>query len=239
MLYTQASTGYKSGGFNSRPFNLEQLVGYGPEEVVAYEAGIKSQFFDRKLTLNLTGFYNDYDGRVVTVQGVDSNGLPFSRPANVGTAVIKGLEVEAEARPIDGMLLDASLGYINFKSPQLPGLKPSGVPDWTASAGIQQRISVGDSVGTLTPRLDWTYRSRVFFDAQNNPLAATPGRSIFNGRITWEHPDSDWSASLSVSNIGNKLYYINKFTKIALGQGIVEGQPARQREWALTVKRRF
>jgi iron complex outermembrane receptor protein len=176
---------------------------------------------------------------VVTVQGVDSGGLPFSRPANVGTAVIKGFEAEAQARPIRGMLIDASVGYVHFESPQLPGLRPAGVPEWTASAGIQHEFDLGGSAGTLTPRADWYYRSEVFFDAQNNPLAATPGRSLFNARLTWEHPDSDWSAALSVTNLGNHFHYINMFTKLALGQGIVEGQPARPREWALTVKRNF
>lgn len=79
----------------------------------------------------------------------------------------------------------------------------------------------------------------MFYDTRNNPLSATPGRSLLNARLTWDTADGDWSVALSGTNLTDKEYYINKFYKLNLGQGTIEGQPGRPLEWALTVRRVF
>ncbi|MGK4422046.1 TonB-dependent receptor domain-containing protein, partial [Klebsiella pneumoniae] len=78
IAYASYSTGFKGGGTNPRPFfgpnpfgpgstcgttdapapNC-QLRSFGPEELKAYEVGIKSTFLDRRITLNLSGYIND------------------------------------------------------------------------------------------------------------------------------------------------------------------------------------
>ena len=60
MGYMQFSTGTKGGGINPRPFTPAQVGAFGPEKLYAYEAGVKSQLFDRHVRLNLAAFYNDY-----------------------------------------------------------------------------------------------------------------------------------------------------------------------------------
>ena len=61
---------------------------------------------------------------------------------------------------------------------------------------------------------------------------------MFNGRLTYQTADRDWSLALSVTNLFDKFYYLTKFDNSGLF-GTVSGTPARPREWALTVKRRF
>ncbi len=60
MTYVQYSTGFKGGGISPRPYFPEQILGFGPEELNAYEFGWKSRFFNRKLQANGAVFYNDY-----------------------------------------------------------------------------------------------------------------------------------------------------------------------------------
>ena len=56
-LYAKYSTGYRAGGFNSRSITYSA---YDPEEITMYEAGMKSEFFDHRLRVNVKGYAGDY-----------------------------------------------------------------------------------------------------------------------------------------------------------------------------------
>src|SRR3546814_12467390 len=66
MGYVSYNRGYKSGGFNLLDVGaLNRPTGhvspsYNPEIVDAYEVGLKSDLFDRRLRLNVAAFYYDY-----------------------------------------------------------------------------------------------------------------------------------------------------------------------------------
>src|SRR5690606_21797259 len=62
MTYLSFSTGYKAGGVTPRPYVPQQVRGFGPEELEAWEFGLKSRLFDRRLQANVALFYNDYIG---------------------------------------------------------------------------------------------------------------------------------------------------------------------------------
>ena len=62
MTYVQFATGFKGGGISPRPYFPQQVRGFGPEELEAYELGMKSRWFDRRLQANVAIFYNDYLG---------------------------------------------------------------------------------------------------------------------------------------------------------------------------------
>ncbi len=59
MVYAGYSRGYKGGGFNP-PVTGDPNSAFDPETVNAFEIGSKNTFFDRRLTLNLTGFHYKY-----------------------------------------------------------------------------------------------------------------------------------------------------------------------------------
>jgi iron complex outermembrane receptor protein len=48
-----------------------------------------------------------------------------------------------------------------------------------------------------------------------------------------------WEAALEVTNLFDNYYYLTSFNLSAVGTGFWKVQPARPREWALTVTRRF
>lgn len=237
MVYTQVATGFRSGGFNPRPFTAAQLVSFGPEELTSYELGAKTELFDRTLRLNVALFYSDYQDRIRNEQSVDADGLPFARPMNVGEATVEGIEVEIEARPIDGLLLTAMYGFAEVDYDELEGRQNPGLPEHTMSASAQYEFLF--SKGQLTPRIDWTYQSEVFYDIENTSIGREGATSLLNARLTWDTADGDWSVAFAVTNLTDKEYYVNRFPKLALGQGTVEGQPGRPREWSVSVKRRF
>ena len=157
---------------------------------------------------------------------------------------VKGLEAEIEARPIEGLLINLSGGYTKFDAPDLknnPAVvnkDPVFVPEWTGSAGIAYDIDMRPLGGKVTPRLDALYQSSLAFNS-TSAVARVPGRTVFNGRITYTNDDNDWMVAVGATNLFNKRYYYNIFDLTAFGQPTTEGQPGRPREWYLTVKKSF
>ena len=246
MLYAQVATGFKGGGINPRPSAADQVLTFGPEKVTTYEGGFKSQLFDRRLRLNGAVFLNDYaDIQLVRYQCPDSVVISCSVPSNAGNAEIFGFELETFIEPIDNLQIDGSLGYLDFDYTEITNPATLVTEDmiapfiskWQASAGVQYVAELA-SGASLTPRLDWSYRSDFFYNSINNPYNLIDGYNLVNGRLTFDSPDRAWSISAAVTNIFDKFYYTGKAENIG-SFGVVTGNPGRPREWSISVRRSF
>ncbi|MCW3837637.1 TonB-dependent receptor [Sphingomonas canadensis] len=257
MAYAQFSTGFKGGGINPRPFFPAQALPHGPETLDAYEAGFKSDFFDRKVRLNASAFINKYNDILVSVSSCPLTGAPATPcalPLNAGKATVKGFETELSLRPVRGLSIDASLAYLNFKYTSISaiaatagiGLEDKGVyiSPWQWSIGAQYQIEA--PFGTITPRVDMTHED-AFNRNANNVDAATggvdvfglvQGRTLVNARLSFVPEGSDWEFSAEVRNLTDKFYYTDIFDNRGSTNSI-QGSPAEPRTWALTIKRRF
>jgi iron complex outermembrane receptor protein len=256
MLYASYATGFTAGGINGRPFDTHlDIFPYQPEDVKAYEAGFKSELFDRRLRLNGDLYFSDY----TNIQVGMSCFLQFSNPAclhpltifftgNGGHAHIKGFELEAEAHPVPGWMINASAGYTDFKyvtiDPQAAGSitlnsPDGGVPKFTFNIGTQYDIHMGDH-GTLTPRFDLTYNSTIHFNVFNTvtEFGKQPAYALVNARITWRDPMNRWSVSGAVTNLTDETYFTGKFDS-RTGFGYATGTVAEPREFTITVRRNF
>lgn len=82
MAYASASTGFRLPTFNARPFQPSQVTQISGEDVIAYELGLKTDWFDNRLRVNLAGFYTDYKTRPASLAGQEyqlgPNGQPLS-----------------------------------------------------------------------------------------------------------------------------------------------------------------
>jgi iron complex outermembrane receptor protein len=195
--------------------------------------------------VNISAFINKYKDIVFTnVSTVNS--VTNATPVNAGDADMKGVEVEATASP--GRRVDhrrfGQLARLPADPDRATGATIRGItlgnkapyaPEWKFGAGVQYAFAVGDA-GTITPRVDVNYQSSFFSNIDNNPLAKVDGYAIANGRLTFEDASRDWQFSVSVTNMFNKFYYLNK---IRYPIGIVVGQPALPREWKVSVRRSF
>lgn len=184
LFYAQVSTGYRAGGVNPRPFYASQATAFKPETITAYEAGFKSDLFGRKLRLNVSAFFNDYKNIILSSvncldlatagPGGTSQATPCLRPSNVGSAHVKGFEVETLIRPIDNFTIDGSLSYLDFKYQSVDtastGVTKDDVtpytPKWKAAFGVQYDFQ--DVLkGTVTVRFDGAYQSKIYTEAAN------------------------------------------------------------------------
>jgi iron complex outermembrane receptor protein len=95
-------------------------------------------------------------------------------------------------------------------------------------------------MGILTPRVDVTWQSTIHFSATEltDPLANQPSYGLVNARLTWRPIDGKWTLSGAVTNLGNKLYYTQKFDGLT-SFGTATGQVGMPREFTVSIRRSF
>ncbi|GGF70694.1 TonB-dependent receptor [Alteromonas lipolytica] len=103
MAYFTWSKGYKAGGINGGAANAMVVsTEIQPEKVMAYELGSKSQLLDKKLQLNVSAFYYQYDD----MQYIQEDPIPYSGGlGNIPEANIWGAEFEALWTTMDDNLV--------------------------------------------------------------------------------------------------------------------------------------
>ncbi len=234
LTYASASTGYKSGGFNGSFLGTDaslipaQLKAINPETVTAYEVGIKSSFFDRRLTLNVAGFYNDYKNMQVFLL-VNEGGIGVNILTNAKAAHTEGFDIQALARPIQNLTLNAQVGLLNtrldgavngqFVSNQLPL-----APRTTAALGFDYKIPVGDNAVNL--QFNASYKSHQYFDTTNDPYTTQSAYWLENVRLAYAFNDTHWEVAAFAHNLADTHYYVDAFdlSFVGLIQG-VRGAP--------------
>ena len=140
LAYVTYNTGFKSGGFNSVS---PATPAYQPEKLKAYEVGLKSEVFDRRLRLNASGFYYDYTNLQV-IQFVNS----IQTVTNGPKAEIYGLDVDVEASLSTGLRLSGGfeLKHSTFTS------YPNAVIGALRAGGVGATLTPGDATGNRLPQ---------------------------------------------------------------------------------------
>ena len=213
MIYATYSEGFKGGGYTQRIFPPEpSLPSFRPESVVSYEAGFKAMALDNRLRFNAAAFYTDYRDMQLLVSDGSRVG-PFI--SNAGKARIQGFEAEMNLAPAEGWRFNAAVGLTDAKFKDLAGgvqgltlaSKFVLISKWTISASGEKEIDLADA-GSLTPHVDWSYRSGFFTNASgiNTPELYQPGYSVFNANLRWQNAAENYSLTIGVDNIGDNKF---------------------------------
>lgn len=229
----------------------DQALAFEPETLTTYEIGFKSDFLDRRVRLNGAAFLNKYEDIILGKLICPESSLPSPclRPENIGSADVKGLELEAGLYPVDGLSIDASLAILDFKytSPATNGILDGSAipqdgitpytPELTYSFGIQYDHEM--AIGTVSGRFDGSFQDDVFTNSENTSWGVVDGRFIGNARLSYTTADEDWRVALEVQNVFDKYYFLSVSDATANSLGIVSGVPGLPRTWSLAVERRF
>jgi iron complex outermembrane recepter protein len=240
MTYASFSKGFKSGGFTQRVFPPQAIIpSVGPEKVTVYEAGFKSSFLDRRVRFNAAAFYTDY--KDLQIQGFTPETGIAPVYTNAASARVQGFEAELAISPGSGWFIEAGLGYLDPKYKRLSpdaalfGLTLDSdferVSKWSVTAAVQKDFDLGDDIGTVRPRLDWSYRSRFYNDASNIDQIAQPGYSVFNTTVTFLSPEEKWTLTGGVNNLFDKDFIHSAIWNTATP--FFNVVPTRGREWYL------
>lgn len=234
MMYASASRGYLSGG---NIIGLAQI--YNPEGAWSYEAGLKSNFFDHRLQLNLAAYQMDLTDLQVFIQSGTA-----SRLDNAGAARVRGLEIEASAVPIDNLRIDLTATLtdgvyeeyitgdgrfgippagctINGNQCNFAGNKLNATPPYTVNLGAEYMFET--SFGTITPHADIFWSGEVFFLPDNIAQARQAPYHRTDLRLTWIDPTDRWRVDAFVKNLEDDDIISNDgLQSISLGQQLLE-----------------
>jgi len=251
LAYASYSTGFTAGGFNPRPlFPADAALSFGTETAAAWELGLKSEWLERRLRLNVAAFFTEIDDVQMMVSGCPV-GCRTTSPFyydNGGDAEIEGFEIELDALPVPELLITAYIGHTDAEWVRFnEAAVPIGVtldspqfksPEWNAGASIQYEFDLGRG-GTLTPRVDASYRSTAYFGAdRETPELRQDAFTLINVRLTWQPVSEHWSVAAALTNLTDEIYYYNMLDQRNVF-GTALGQVARPREWSATVTYRF
>ena len=106
--------GFKSGSFSvATPAVTGINNAFGDEKVSGGELGLKSRLLDRRLAVNVAGYYYNYDGLQVGVISPPLDGVPIIQTVNAATARTYGIDLDAKFRPesITGLDLNGSANW--------------------------------------------------------------------------------------------------------------------------------
>ncbi len=231
LAYALVSTGFKSGGFTGSPSTAQQATTpFGKETARNYEAGIKSDLFNRRARLNISVFWTQIEGLQVTrfFQPVGSTFGEFITE-NAGKARSRGVEIELTALLADGLEVGANYAYLDAEFRRFTG-QPSIAPDGSILEpgqfnGNELRESPPHSAsgyvqythrldwGEITARIDGRFRDRMFFDPSNNPISRADAHDVWDARLAWRSPDQHWELALWGKNIFEEKYITHLFTQ--------------------------
>ncbi len=247
--YASYSRGYRAGSFNGLAYqDISQVFFVEPENIDAFEVGIKSRLMDNRVQLNAAAFYYDYKNQqIAEIVGATS----FLRSVN---GRVFGAEAELDWQVSDTLLVEVNGGYLDTRYDDNQSFTPGGLdvggnefpnaPNVTAQAGATWTMWEDDN-SNLTLRADAQYMGEYFFDPFNNygqdpcdqpgqgltVLLASPELAcgnpdyvLLNGRLTYER--DNYSISAYARNITDKFYFTYGLNLNAFFQDyLVRGEP--------------
>ncbi|WP_144097569.1 TonB-dependent receptor [Croceicoccus sediminis] len=194
LAYASYNRGVKSGGF-SLGTTVSANEPYDPEKLDAYEVGLKTELFDRRIIFNTAAFYYDFQniqfqrvlaGSVVTVNGP--------------SAKVYGLEAEITGRVTPELSIHANGNYLHSRIGDFP------------NAPNVNRLPNGRN-GFGIPPCDLSDPACVPYNAKGNRLPYAPkftGNIGFNYRIPLDSGNVKISSNLlytgfTYSELDNRL----------------------------------
>ena len=239
-LYTTISKGFKSGGVTR--FGTEGIP-YDPEIVWNYEVGVKADLLNNRLRVNAAVFYMDWSDMHVSFlvpQLGESAGGTFV--SNADSASSKGVEVSVTALPVDNLVVNFNLGYLdaeldkatvfirdnvcNHRPPStecnhvLDGRTTPMSPEWTMSADAEYTFNIAPAYDGFA-RVEWTYRDKVDRTQVEDLLKpdgfpwSVPSYDFFNVRAGIRH--EDFTITGYAENVFNNHFYQNAYRKAWAG----------------------
>jgi iron complex outermembrane recepter protein len=246
MLYFSVTRGYKSGGLNYGADTLASLT-FEPETITSYEVGAKTQWFDRRLRLNLTAFTYDYKN--LQVESLISPAVVAI--GNAATARAKGLELEINGKPTPNWQLTGNLTLLDATYSSFPnaavaaGLVPyvESLPQYNATTGTfnasGNRLSAAPRVTTflavqrswdlnggdsIYARAEYYWQDRVYYDPTNVDVQSQGPYGLINTFVGYNTANGLWRVQLWGKNLADKSYVISAVAN-GLGPSGLVGAP--------------
>jgi len=254
FAFGTVSTGFKSGAFQEQPGSaVLARTPTSPERLTNYEIGLKTDWFGRKLRVNVSAFWMDYrDFQTIKVVPDLSQGPVGTRvTVDSADATIKGVESEFVVQPTDWF--DATVRY-TYLHPhftrfiQTAGFDAAGNPTFVDGAGNRMSRTPKHAVnamiglqssrdaawGWLRAEVTADYQSDAFENNINDFKEYRKPRTLWDASLTY-HLDDRYSVQLWGRNLTDKVYRIWQ-TNGGFYQYVQYGAP---RQFGVTLRAKF
>ncbi|MBB4630833.1 TonB-dependent receptor [Sphingosinicella soli] len=223
--YFTYSQGYKSGGYNEQAMSATSALPFREETADSFELGFKTETADRRFRFNAAAFYVRYDDlqRDAVVPFTDPiTGLPGqeTKTTNAGKAEVYGLELEASAAPVDGLTLNAALGYQKAKylefltdidgdgiNDDASNLELRNVPKWTANFAVNYAFPEQDW-GQVTVNADVNYQTDYQTTTLNSDFTIGQSRTLLGTSLQWNDPTETYRVAIYARNLLDETYRV-------------------------------
>lgn len=250
MGYVMFSRGFKPGGFSANiTQSATQIKPFKPEQVLTYEGGFKSMFFDRRLRFNAAGFYYDYrDQQVLGTILVPPYGA-LGGYVNAPRSYVYGAEFDMQVTPFRGLNLTQNFGYQHGVYSRFSSLNRQATTNQFNATGIWSPVNTtydGYSMGlanlTLSGAATYTWNVlhdyKMTFDADYNYRGAqtqpqhigdggiyrAPAYFLINSFLEFSAPKQHWSVAVYGQNLADRRYWLSGGTQ-ATFYGVMPGLP--------------
>ncbi|MRW89236.1 TonB-dependent receptor [Duganella sp. FT80W] len=183
-VYTSVSKGFRLGGANVYVPSVtcagdlqdqgltDAPIAYAPDSLWSYEVGSKSRFLNNHVSLNADVFYVKWKN---IQQAVYMPNCGYTYNANAGNATTKGFEFDIKAKPMPGLTLSLSAGYVkavlsddsgiaNGVVGAVAGARIQGVPNYNAALNATYNFSAWDMPAFVMGGMQWVGSSRGTLD---------------------------------------------------------------------------
>jgi iron complex outermembrane recepter protein len=233
MGYVSYNHGFKSGIFNTYLIFSNPAPAVNPEYIDAYEAGLKTELFDRRLRLNGSMFYYDYS----QLQVQSYSRLGGVALGNAASAHITGGEVEfdtklAQRTTLHGGIsvvdarfggypdapeylpvpitqpntLNGGFGGMSLSSTSAAGHQMPYSPKTSLDMSFDQGIPIGSGELSLTAALK--YQSKVYFTPDN--LYSQSGYALLSSSLKWTSSSGNWDVTVWGRNLTDRRAWVLK-----------------------------
>jgi len=228
LLYATYSHGSKSGGLNVTAGGVGREV-VKPEKVDAYEIGFKSQWLDRRLTVNGAAYRTDVsDYQANVTEPIIGTTSAIQYISNIPKVRSQGFEGDVNFALSERLSVSASGAYTDAKyvryvnAPQAPerlnqsinqdlsGVRLPNVSKFAYSLALDGNLPVDDKGGEAYLHADFLHRSAFNSSATDSIYSEVPGYGVLNGRIGFRTEGGRFDFSVWARNLLDKDYYVNR-----------------------------
>jgi iron complex outermembrane receptor protein len=240
MLYASASQGFKSGGFNQLRTAAGVSGEFGEETSRNYEAGWKGTWLNRRLQMNGTVFFVDYDdfqsqtfdGQAITVRnagGMESKGVEFDLVYVPNALATMGMAIgynDATYTDFDTAECTAAMNFAETGGSalvpitcvqDLEGEPIDNAPEWTVSNFVQLQDSFGSSDMSWVARLEYNYIDDLYMAQDLDEALHRDALNMVNARLSVSGKDDQWQVTLWGRNLLDEEYHAIAFDVPVMG----------------------
>jgi outer membrane receptor protein involved in Fe transport len=220
LLYALVSRGYKAGVFPVGNILLQsEIHNVSQERLTSYEMGVKLALFDRRVRLDVAGFYYEYkDKQFFTYVPIPIIGVGATL-VNIPKSNEKGIDANITVTPVSGLTLRAGATYIDTRVGEYHGFADDGTPVDFTGKQFNYAPPVSATLDAeyrfeLAPRIQsyfgvgGVYNSKAYADLGENPANELPAYTVLDARVGLES-ETGWRFGLWVRNMTDRYYWIS------------------------------